>query len=432
MDIGNLIVHRKKDVLGNMIFFVVSICFSIYIYARYLDWGIENFFLYPFLVLIDSVFLFFAISVSHYKRILNPCSIYLLFIGLFAYSTLPISDNFAFQNKLFAIVLFGILSYLIGLLIPTKLKLNVYGVFSKRSKRLFYYFLVFLSSFSFLHEVRSMGYIPILALGKSIDIYGDAGEAMSFLHTFVLLAPILIFWTLILARKNILSTKERKIFLLLLSLIFVNNFGRTSLLMFAITGLIYFDFYFKISIPKLLIGVASFVFVFILMGNIRSGNTTETINVILRNIAKTKYETSILESYLVSYSSVNFYKMNDVIKKKEELGYASYGKNAIKPIVKLLKMENTSIAEFQTQQNLSTYMADPYIDFGIWGVVVFNLLYAFTATCLFRKYKEGIYDEYIISWGLIVFCMFMTCFFNAFNTMLVWIVYVCNKILLKE
>ena len=126
--------------------------------------------------------------------------------------------------------------------------------------------------------------------------------------------------------------------------------------------------------------------------------------------------------------------MNDVIQKKEELNYSSLGRNSIKPIVKLLNLSAPldNVPEFQTQQNLSTYMADPYLDFGWVGIIFFNCMYGAIAILLFQRYERKQCSEYIISWGILVFCVFMGCFFNAFNTMLVWLIYVCNKILLKK
>ena len=330
------------------------------------------------------------------------------------------------------IIISGVFFYLLGLAFPIKHKLLIFKCFSIRSKRYILYLLVFLSFFSFLYEVRNIGYIPILAIGRQLNIYGDVGEAMSFLHTFVLLAPVIIFWVMILGRQDVISKKEKNILLCVLYLIFVNNFGRTSLLMFALIGFIYLDYYYKINLIKILTGLSLFVFAFVVMGNLRSGSTTETINQILRNIAKTKYETSIMESYLASYSSVNFYKMNDLIKKKEELNYFSYGKNALKPACKLLRIQDDSVEEFQTQTNLTTYLADPYLDFGFIGVLIFNYLYAYTAQSVFFKYRDAVSEEYVVSWGLILFCIFMMCFFNAFNTMLVWVTYFFNKILLKK
>ena len=92
-----------------------------------------------------------------------------------------------------------------------------------------------------------------------------------------------------------------------------------------------------------------FISLFIIMGNVRSGSTFDGINKVLRRIGNTQYETSILESYLISYSSVNFYKMNDVIQLKEVLNYSSNGRNSLKPIVKLLSISEPldNVAEFQ-------------------------------------------------------------------------------------
>lgn len=52
-------------------------------------------------------------------------------------------------------------------------------------------------------------------IGQSLDIYGEVGESNSVLHTFVLLTPILFYWSLILAKEGIITDTELEIVLFL-------------------------------------------------------------------------------------------------------------------------------------------------------------------------------------------------------------------------
>lgn len=425
---------KIRNLVFSFLFFALFIVLDLLLFFRYSDWGVKIDSIELFIVIIDAVLLLMLISFFQFKKIVNPVSVYLVFVGLFAYSVLPLSENIRFSNELLLIVLCGIVAYFIGVLWLPRTRIITFPIFTDRTKRIFYYALCAITFSCFIYEIKDVGYIPIFAIGQSVDIYGDAGESNSFLHTFVLLTPMLFYWSLILTKEGVIRIRVRNYLILFLLFVFINNFGRTSLLMFIITGLIYLDFYAKLNVSKFVGIISLFLCLFIIMGNLRSGSTADAINKVLRRIGNTQYETSILESYLISYSSVNFYKMNDVIQAKEELNYSSYGRNSLKPLTKLLNISEPLdyTPEFQTQQNLPTYMADPYLDFGYTGVIVLNCMYGLIAVMLFERYEKKTRSEYIISWGTIVFCILMGCFFNVFNTMLVWIIYLCNKILLKR
>lgn len=416
---------------------LVVVCVSIIsylLYTRYTNLGILIKEVCLFVSYSNIVFILFLFSYFRYKKIINPISVYLIFVALFLYSTLPLSNNIKFSEKLLFIIISAILFYFLGVFISWPKRIITFPVFSIKSRVLFFRVLSFISLASFILEVVKIGYVPIFHIFDNLNIYGDATESTTVLHTFVLLTPILIYWCFILYKNNIIGKKERTLLLIIFYFILINNFGRTTLLIFFVTGLTYLQFYKRLNNKKLVISITAFLAIFIVLGNVRSGNTSETINRILRNIANTDYETSIYESYIISYSSVNFYKMNEIVELRDDIKEYSFGANALKPIMKLLGYSPKMLKEnpiFDTQGRLTTYLMDPYLDFGLLGVLFFNLLYGIISSTLFRKYNENISPEYIISWALIVFCLSMGFFFNAFNTMLVWVIYISNKIILK-
>lgn len=341
---------KTRNLVFSFIFLSLLIVSDLLLLSRYSKWGIKTDSIWLFIAIIDVVLLFMLISFFRFKRIVNPSSVYFVFVGLFAYSVLPLSENIRFSNELILIILCGIAAYFVGVFCLPKIHIITFPVFTNRTKRIFYYILCILTFSCFIYEIKNVGYIPVFVIGQSLDIYGEVGESNSVLHTFVLLTPILFYWSLILAKEGIIQTRIRNWIVSFLLFVFINNFGRTSLLMFIITGLIYLEFYTKLSISKFISIIFLFISLFIVMGNVRSGSTFDGINKVLRRIGNTQYETSILESYLISYSSVNFYKMNDVIQLKEVLNYSSNGRNSLKPIVKLLNVREPldNVAEFQT------------------------------------------------------------------------------------
>lgn len=427
--------NKKKSLAIIALVFTFMLTTNYLLFSRYTNMGVGHQEVGLFVILLNIVFILFTISYFHYKKIINPVSVYLIFVTLFLYSTLPLSNKTEFSEKLLLLVLTAIFFYFVGIFSPRSKRLNTFPLFSTKTKTLYFRILSVVSLVSFIVEIIIIGYVPILRIFDNLNIYGDATESMTILHTFVLLTPILIYWCLILYKTSVISKKEKNLFLIIYIFILINNFGRTTLLMLFITGLIYFEFYGKLNNKKLVIGIFAFFAIFIVLGNIRSGNTGETINKILRNIANTDYETSIYESYIISYSSVNFYKMNEIVELKDEIKDYSFGANALKPLMKLVGFTPKILREnpiFDTQGRLTTYLMDPYLDFGFLGVIFFNLLYGIVSSALFRKYNEKNSPEYIISWALVVFCLFMGFFYNAFNTMVVWIIYISNKIILKK
>lgn len=87
------------------------------------------------------------------------------------------------------------------------------------------------------------------------------------------------------------------------------------------------------------------------------------------------------------------------------------------------------IPELNSEVRVGTYLIDPYLDFGVIGVLVINSFYGYLSARYYNQFKEN-RPEAIIKFSIIIFCVFMGMFINYYNSMLIWLGFIFNKILI--
>ena len=80
--------------------------------------------------------------------------------------------------------------------------------------------------------------------------------------------------------------------------------------------------------------------------------------------------------------------------------------------------------------SLGTYAIDPYLDFGIIGIIVMNLFYGVITSLSYRKYLQR-NERWILPYCLLFFCTIMAAFTNYFNTFFIWFVIIINFLLVN-
>ena len=105
---------KTRNLVFSFILLSLLIVSDLLLFTRYSNWGIKTDSIWLFIAIIDVVLLFMLISFFRFKRIVNPSSVYLVFVGLFAYSVLPLSENIRFSNELLLIILCGVAAYFVG------------------------------------------------------------------------------------------------------------------------------------------------------------------------------------------------------------------------------------------------------------------------------------------------------------------------------
>ena len=90
----------------------------------------------------------------------------------------------------------------------------------------------------------------------------------------------------------------------------------------------------------------------------------------------------------------------------------------------------SNIPELDTENAVSTYMADPYLDFRYIGVILLNFIYGFLSITFYKRIKKGEEDAIVPFW-IVSFCLIMGIFINFFNTMIIWLGFLFNRLLVK-
>jgi oligosaccharide repeat unit polymerase len=272
-----------------------------------------------------------------------------------------------------------------------------------------------------------------------MDVYKDTNDKLlSFLHYFIIIAAIIPSWAYILFRKDIISKKVFIYFSIGALFILINYLSRQIFFLFLISAFTTYSFYYRVSIKKIIVALFIAIFVFILMGNIRiirgsSALNNYTAGQLLRDLGHIKYNTNIFESYLNIYSSKRFDAMDKFVHMKKMEDFFGMGIFTFRPVSSLLFLDRMGVVnykQYNTTTNIAGYTIDPYLDFGLLGVILLNFLYGFICRLAFINFIEG-NTLYIIPWAMLVFCLIMAPFMNYFNTFIIWFAIFFNRLILK-
>lgn len=424
---------------SNIFISILLVLLNVYFILRLHRFDLSTGYILPFIIGYNFIILINLVAYYFFKDYINPISAYSVFLFCFSFSFIPLSGlQRVFSVYGLMILIVSVLSFFLGAIVFRKIRfLNLFPVFTKRSKKILIYFLLSVSIFSFLMEIHKLNYLPLLNVLKR-DVYNETSSAyIPFLNTFILLSSVIPVWSILLYRKGIISKREYRFILLASIFILVNHFGRQMFLVIGLSLLAYYNFFNKINYRKLIVIILSGISLFLFIGFLRTGslNALDRGNEIIKSGGGIKYKTNIVESYLVLYSSVRFSVFEEMLEGKKAQDFWGMGSYTLRPIFKMTRLSNINYLhkpEFDSLNKLGTYAIEPFLDAGIVGVVVVNFLYGFFITYFFRKYTQYENLEYIIPWAIILFCMIMMPFTNTFNTFFTWIVLLFNKILLKE
>jgi oligosaccharide repeat unit polymerase len=195
-----------------------------------------------------------------------------------------------------------------------------------------------------------------------------------------------------------------------------------------------------VNLQKVILTSFSIVLLFFIIGNVRM-NQTDAIKKssenytpakFMNNVAGIKFDANIIESTFTVYSSMRYSVMNKFVKKSSRENYYAYGIYTFRPFVSLLCLDRLGIVDFknyEVNKELATYAIDPYLDFGILGVLFINFFYGIISRRFYRKYTQRNY-KYIIPWVIIIFCLIMSPFMNYFSSFFIWMIWITNKIII--
>lgn len=401
-----------------------------YIYIGIDDNQIALFALYYF---ISTVLLLF--SRIRYNNIINPISIFTIFLYLLSYSFLRLSnEQVLFSLNTYLIINLSIIVYVVFAIVRFPYKPVKLVNLNSNLRKIFIYGICFLSLITFAIECSIFGYIPILNV-TSIDVYNETNEKLvPFLHYFIILLAFVPAWSYILYKENILTKKEFILFVFFTVFILLNYLSKQTYLLLGLTSFMAFSFYNNLNTKNIFRSIAFVFILFSVMGYLRFNSELPiSISEYYRAISGIENEdVNIFEAAIVEYSSKRFSVLDDMVNFRDDIGYWGFGSYTFRPLFSLFFLEKFGvikrIPQLDSESRVGTYLVDPYLDFGFIGVIILNSIYGYLASRYFYQLKDK-HPEAIIKFSIIIFCIFMGVFVNFFNTMLVWMGLIFNKLL---
>lgn len=337
----------------------------------------------------------------------------------------------------FVILFFTVAFFLVGIYIGKGIKIRCLPLPIKGYTRLLFFRIAFvLSIIVFLLECARVGFIPIFYI-LSTNVYRQMNEnAIPLLHYFVQLANILPIWACILYRRRSISLKERNLVLFICIFIIMNSLSRQMWILTIICFGMYYMHYYILSRKKILITVVITLLLFLSIGAIRLLTVTynDSSNVdYLKRYSQIDYDVTLVEVYIGLYSTNNFTTFKQFVYKADNTDYLGLGVYTLRPVYTLLgvnQFESFDInKDLDSFSALGTYAIEPYLDYGMLGVIIINLLYGLFVYYTYKQYQRG-KERWIIPWALMAFCIIMAAFTNFFNTFFVWFVLTLNFLIL--
>ncbi|WP_432223076.1 O-antigen polymerase [Flavobacterium sp. TMP13] len=380
----------------------------------------------------------FALVLSNirYKAIINPISIFVPFLYLLSYSFLQLSsEQFSYSPKTFLIINCSIILYLFfATLNYNSVPVKIF-TFNNDIRQKLLCFICLMALFTFAVECYVFGFIPILNITNA-DLYGETNEKLvPFLHYFILLNPLLPTWAYIFLKEKIISKKEFKFILFISLFILLNYLSKQLYLLFGISFFVTYTFYNSINVKSLVKALGVMVLVLGAVGFVRlDSELTMSANEFYRAIAGIDNENiSILEAVFVEYSSKRFSVLDQMVEYSDYISFLGYGIYTFRPFTSFFLLEKIGIiqrvVELNSESRVGTFLIDPYLDFGIIGVVLLNAFYGYLAVRYYNQFRKK-YPEAAVKFAIIIFCILMGMFVNYFNSMLIWLGLIINKIIL--
>jgi len=428
-----------KKLLGLVAFIVLVITTAIFLYSRYLTLGIDSVSIIGFIFVYFIACLLLLVATYYFKNPLNPINFYTIFILCYGFNFLKLSAvSLNLSSTTHLIIILSIVFFILGVLLGNKIKTEQKVLLNRQSKSTIFYVTFACIVLTFLLEIKTFGYLPLFKM-FSMDVYKDTNDKLpSFLHYFIIIAAIIPSWAYILYRKEIISKKAFICFSISALFILINYLSRQIFFLFLISAFTTYSFYNKVSVRKIIFSLFIAIFVFILMGNIRNMRGGSVLNnykteQLLRDSGHIKYKTNIFESYLNIYSSQRFDAMEKFVQMKKKEDFFGMGIFTFRPVISILFLDRMGIVDYKQYNittNIASYAIDPYLDFGLLGVIILNFLYGFICRLTFINFNEG-NTLYIIPWAMLIFCLIMSPFMNYFNTFIIWFAIFFNRLILK-
>jgi len=415
---------------------------DVYLLVRYASWGCTLEELIPFgafLLIAEGLSVF---SIIRFGQIINPFTIYSIFVYIAGFSFLILSDRqMGYEWQFVLMMVFSVAFFIIGGLVSMKtFAFSFKNYIPPLSSRisLAFLLLVFVAGIGvFIMEVGQLGYLPVLNLGNAA-VYQDINENdVTPLHNFIVLNSVLPAMFYILYKKKTIHFWQFLALSFVCVFIILNFFSRQIIVLFFFSMLIAYSYYKTIPLLKLFSIGAACIVLFIVLGQLRGSSADEdkemSVNEFLKDYGDITKPTNIIETYLSLYGAVNFSAGNEIVSTALRDDYVNYGAYSARPLITVLPIDKNAIYPplYSSYTKIGTYIVDPFLDFRWFGVVALNFLYGFLSMNSFKNYIAKNGEYYIVEWSLFIFCIFMCSFTNFFHMFFVAFFFIVNRLAIK-
>lgn len=421
---------------------LLSVCcigINAYLFYRYYNWEINSERLYFFLLFATLAESLLIYSFFRFQQLINPVSFFSLYIYSFGYSLLKLSYKQTDYSGLFiSLILVSIVSFLAGTFLCSRnFQIRGAGLFRLKPEWKFWIaiFCLIIGIVCFGLEMKQIGYIPLLAIGSSHEVYSEITDSqLGVIHYFVtLLAIVPVFFYIFYKQKRTGAFVAAAVTVICL-FVQLNFFSRQFIVLLFLAYFLAVSYYHVVSFRIKVIVISSSVLLFVFLGAIRGSMGDYTLNDFLRAYAEIDYPTNVLETYFTLYSPMNFSTGNIIVNNSVHESFVGYGRYVFKPIISLspLNKQNNLYPElYNSYKQLGTYIVELFLDFGYIGVSFFSFIYGFFSQNSFLNYSKKESPYYIVEWSVFAFSIFMFSFTNYFHVLFVWFFLFVNRMVLK-
>jgi len=429
--IMNKIILNRRTLnsiyLNNNTVIAIIILFSCVLLYRYSNFVYINVIKYIIYFIISILLCIWGIK--KYKIIINPITAYSLFYFIFSYSFLNI---FKFQERISnfteVIINLGTISFLLPYLIKVPTIHFKKISFKFLTSKSYYEYIFSLSLIIFIIEIIINKKLPLLETFRGADSYNNF-KLLPVAHYIVMAASLIPGLGQYLYSKKMIKKSEMLRNSIIAIFEILNLQSRQLLLLVVICYLLS-----MCSIIKnkkrlntiIITFILLFIMLFIIIGNVRVGViTSHNIKDYLVAFGGINENNSLnlIEIWFSIYGAKNIYTFNNMIQENYEY---TYGIFTFKPIISFLLLDRIGLIDYDSNldgfNRLATIIWDPYIDFGIIGVIVLMFFYGYLSKNIFQKYRKNIEFISIVKYSMIIFSLIMASFTNFFNTLFFWLV----------
>lgn len=421
--------------------FLISIIIQQILIFRFEELSIDESQVEKFIFNFNITTLIFIFGVIRFNNLLNPITLICLFMFSLSYSFIKLSTHqIELSSKTLYILYLSVFFYLLfASFKKIKTAPTILVNFSPSTRKNLLIGITIFGFIVYVFECLKSGYIPIFSM-TSKNTYDDAvANVFTFFHYAVIILTAVPAWAYILYKEKIILKKMFIRISFVATFVTFNYLSKQTILFFMICSLCVYLLYNKINIKRYLNISIILVSVMLSVNYLRissfdQSNVTDSTQ-FLKDVAgiESYKNVNLTEAMLIEYSSKRFSALEDMREYTDYQNFLGLGIYTLKPFTSLLFLEKTGTIKVDPRLDsitrVGTFVIDPYMDFGLIGVVILSSFYGFLTNRYYYQYLDNFRDA-PIKYAVMIQFLVMAVFINYMNTFFVWTVFFINKLVI--